>query len=531
MRFLKVILLLICVSVAQLSQANVRVHGLFGSHMVVQQKSDIPVWGWAAPNEKIVVVCDWGAEAEVVTAADSTWHVEVKTPKAGGPYTITITGENTMVLDDVWSGEVWFCSGQSNMDFEMYRFVNDAREELYQPLVEMAREEVATANDRMIRHIEVPQQGSMYVERKDIDADWRMAVKGDVDTISAIGYYFAKELRKHMDVPVGIIECAWGGTRIEPWLAEGEYMKDETMRDFFVADRKILEARRMAMSKDDYVDTAYIRKKEYWLNNKDKVSKPYPAENPTTCKQTPATCYNGMVAAVLPYKVKGVLWYQGESNSHFHEDEYEAYLKTLVNSWRQAWDDEDLPFYWAQIANYHVDDHRSDMGWAMVSDAQRRALDLPHTGMAVLNDIGESRDVHPHNKMDAGMRLANIALKHNYGVKLGEVSGPLYSGCKIKDDKIIVQFTHVDDGLMVAKKVLMNIAVEEQSDLHCFEVCDAQGVWYQASARIVSRNRVEVYSGEVKHPLHVRYAWESNPQGANLYNTAGLPTSVFTTQE
>lgn len=234
----------------------------------------------------------------------------------------------------------------------------------------------------------------------------------------------------------------------------------------------------------------------------------------------------------MPFKIKGgVLWYQGESNSHFLEEEYRGYFTALIKSWRADWNQEDLPFYWMQLANYEVPDKRSDLGWASVNNQLRQSLKLAHTGMAVLYDIGEAKDVHPHNKMDAGKRLALWALKNDYNVEVSAVSGPLYHSHKIKRNKIQITFSEVGEGLIVGHKHLLNPVSEVKNQpLKWFEIKGKDGEWYSAQAKIISKNKVEVWSEEGLMPMAVRYAWSSNPEGANLYNNHGLPASVFLTE-
>ncbi|WP_372753908.1 sialate O-acetylesterase [Labilibaculum sp.] len=511
--------------------AEVSLNSLFADHMVVQQKSNIPVWGWANPLEKVQVNASWGAKSETIAHADGSWSLQLKTPKAGGPFQIVISGSNQIVLDDVLSGEVWLCTGQSNMDFAMSKFTSDSREEKYQPLVEFIREEVKTANDSFIRHIEVAQTSSLYEKKNNFKGEWRSATANQVKKITAIGYFFAKELRKELNVPIGIVECAWGGTRIQPWLSEDAYMADEELKAFFNQNRAEAKILTAEMSKEGYADTVYQKKLKIWKANKKSVRKPYPSVDPEMDKQMPATLYNGMLSAIIPFAVKGVLWYQGESNSHYLENEYEKYFTTLIESWRADWGQKDLPFYWAQLAAYHVPDERSDMGWASVNDQLRRTLKLRNTGMAVLYDIGEAKDVHPHNKMDAGRRLALWALSKDYKVKVPAVSGPLYKSQKIVGESIVIKFDQVGSGLMVGHKELSAKTIPVDTVLSWFQIAGEDHIWKAAEAKIVSKNTIEVSSSEVKAPRMVRYGWSSNPEGANLYNKEGLPASVFSSEE
>ncbi|GAF01979.1 sialate O-acetylesterase [Saccharicrinis fermentans] len=525
------IFICIFVCVSCLVNANVRLNALFSNGMVVQQKTKINVWGWADPQEKISLTASWGAKAEVVTASDSTWRLKIKTPKAGGPFKITISGHNTIVIDDVLAGEVWLCSGQSNMDFSLGKFLADAREKQYQPLVEYIREEVARAHDPWLRHIEVPQTASMHERKYNFSGNWRYVNMKQTAAISAIGYFYAKEIRKRLNVPVGIVECAWGGSRIQPWISKEAYGEDEEMNAYFEEETVCLNKLIEEMDSEHYMDTAYQRKLKEYRANKGTVRKPWPQEHPEKSKQTPASLYNGMVSAIVPYTIKGALWYQGESNSHYMEEQYEKYFTALINSWRKEWGQGDFPFYWVQLASYKVPDHRSDMGWAMVNDHLRRTMKLPNTGMAVLHDIGEASDVHPHNKMDAGKRLALWALKKDYHQKVAAVSGPLYKRMKVIDNKVVVEFEHAESGLMVAKKNLLDEPMEIDEPLQWFEIAGENGVWKKAKARIISKNKIEMFNADITDPVKVRYAWSSNPQGANLYNREGLPAAIFSSEK
>ncbi len=527
---IKIIVILI-VSIPKFGFADVELNSLFSNRMVIQRNAEIPIWGWADPNEKVEVLTSWGEHATAITNTDGTWRLDIKTPKAGGPHKITVSGKNTIEITDVLSGDIWLCAGQSNMDFSMSKFVKNSRDPKDQPLVEYIRNEVATVNDDWIRHIEVQPTSSLSEKKLNFDDQWRKAKPEQIGKISATGYFFAKAVREQVNVPIGLLECALGGTRIQPWLSEATYMADPNMKAYFEASRKKSNEIIERVSVENYVDTTFTAKFKAWEAGGKKTPKPYPSTHPSLDKQLPATLYNGMLSAIMPFKIKGVLWYQGESNSHFLEEEYRDYFTALIKSWRADWNQEDLPFYWMQLANYEVPDKRSDLGWASVNNQLRQSLKLPHTGMAVLYDIGEAKDVHPHNKMDAGKRLALWALKNDYNVEVSAVSGPLYHSHKIKRNKIQITFSEVGEGLIVGHKHLLNPVSEVKNQpLKWFEIKGKDGEWYPAQAKIISKNKVEVWSEEGLMPVAVRYAWSSNPEGANLYNNHGLPASVFLTE-
>lgn len=520
---------LLALVLPQLLLANVKLNTLFSDHMVIQRETEIPIWGWADPNENVEVITSWGESAKTVTDANGNWRVDLKTPKAGGPFTITVSANNTIVINDVLSGDVWLCTGQSNMDFAMSKFVNDSREPQYQTLVEYIRNEVSTVNDDWIRHIEVPQTTSLYEKKLNFKDNWRSANPEQIGKITATGYFFAKEIRKHINVPIGLLECAWGGTRIQPWISEESYVSDQNLKDYFKASSLETKAKTNKMDAKDYVDEAYQKALTIWENKGKKGKKPKPPTDPRQDKQQPATLYNGMLSTIIPYSIKGAIWYQGESNAVFKPTEYEYYLTTMIKNWRTDWNQGDFPFYYVQLAACRRGNDEADKGWATVNDQLRRALKVQNTGMAVLYDIGEGSDIHPHNKMDAGKRMAFWALEQDYHLKIDAKSGPLYKSNKAKRNKIQIKFTEVGSGLMVGHKHLMDDTVSLNEPLKWFEILGNDGQWKTAEAKIISKNTIEVWNTSVSKPIHVRYAWSGYPDGANLYNKEGLPAGVFNT--
>lgn len=528
-----VIFLLLLLSAQQIAHANVSLNALFSDHMVVQRETQIPIWGWADPMEKITIKASWGAEAETVANIDSTWSVYLDTPKGGGPFTLTISGKNEIVLNDVLSGEVWLCGGQSNMDHHLSTYISDAREPQYQPLVEYIRNEITTAIDTLLRTIVVPHKTNIHKQETNFKADWVSVNSKNTGLFSATGYFFAKELRKKLNVPVGLVECARGATRIQPWISEETYMADEEMKTYFMEEMKLAKEKMLIMDAENYVDTIYQRKLKVWEEKGKQGRKPSPEHHPNDGINIPANFYNGMIAAIVPYKIKGAIWYQGEANSTYMTNSYEEYFTTLIKSWRANWKQGDFPFYWAQLSAYRQPNSEplEDCGWASINDQQRRTLKVPNTGMAVTYDIGEAEDIHPHNKMDVGKRLSLWAIKNDYGYKKAVCSGPLYHSHKIKNGTIEILFDQVGSGLMVGKKDLLNETVEDNKPLQRFQIAGTDGKWLWANAVILSKKKIAVFHPDIPVPSAVRYAWSDNPEGANLYNKEGLPASVFTTEE
>lgn len=524
-------LLVVCCFTAVLTKADVRLNSLFSDGMVIQRNSQIPVWGWADPGEKITLSASWGEMATAKAGEDGTWKTMLKTPKAGTGHNIKIVGNNTLEINDVASGEVWFCGGQSNMDFTMQQISGDARELQYQSIAEYVRNEMNTANDPLLRHIEVPNNPSPYEKVYDFKGSWKPVAPANTPAMTATGYFFGRELRKHLgDVPVGLLECSWGGTRVQPWISKATYMADPDKAAHFERDMAELEKRSKAWNLEE-AQAKHKAALEKWEANGKKGRRPQMRQDPAKDKQWPATLHNGMVSAVFPYAIKGVIWYQGESNAGYMTEYYEDYFTTLIKSWRAEWGIGDFPFYWVQLAAFkdpNAEPLEND-GWASVCDQQRRSLKLPNTGMAVTTDIGEAKDIHPRNKVDVGRRLAFWALAKDYGKEV-PYSGPLYKSHEIKEGKILVTFNEVGSGLMVGEKDLLDKATAGDGPLKRFQICGEDRQWKWADAQIVGKDSVEVSHPEIANPTVVRYAWSANPEGANLYNKEGLPASIFTTE-
>jgi sialate O-acetylesterase len=510
--------------------AEVQLPAIFSDGMVIQRETQSPIWGSADPGEKIDVKASWGATAGVIAKADGSWKIMLKTPKAGGPFSITVTGKNKVVLSDVLAGEVWLCGGQSNMDCDMAFFAKKARDPNDQPAADYVKHEIATANDPLLRHIEVPQTASPNKTLNDFKGKWVSVSPETTSKITATGYFFGRELRAKLNVPVGLVECSWGGSRVEPWISEATYRADPVLEAYYEQEMASLKKKADAYSAEEAQKKleADVAK---WEANGQKGRKPRLSLDPVSDKQWPATLHKGMLSSIMTYAIKGAIWYQGESNRDYMTAEYENRFSTLITSWRAEWGQGDFPFYWAQLAAFTAanEEPLEEDGWASVCDQQRRCLALPNTGMAVLNDIGEAKDIHPRNKVDAGTRLALWALAKDYGFQV-PYSGPLYRGYTIKAGKVLVSFDQVGSGLMVGHKNVLDDTVEVDEPLKRFQIAGADRVWKWANAEIVGPDTVAVSHPDVPKPVVVRYAWSANPEGANLYNKEGLPASLFTTE-
>lgn len=498
-RCLSIVLALFAVIItdATNSQAEVKLPAIFSDGMVIQRESRANIWGWADPGEKIEIRADWGAEADAVADSDGNWKAVLRTPSAGGPFQISVNG---IAIKDILSGEVWLCSGQSNMSCNMLFFTKKAKEVEYQPLADRIKAEIGSAQDPLLRQIEVPHKVSPFEELNDFRGNWISCAPGRTEKFTATGYYFGRELRRRLDVPVGLIKSAWGGTMLQPWIPAWAYESDP---DFAAYYKKQMDPIREKIEKKRKFNLRGIR-------------------------QYPSVLFNGMIAPVRPYTIRGAIWYQGESNAKRMPHAYREYFETLITSWRKEWGQADLSFYWAQLAGFNANGFNA---WKDICDAQRHALELSNTGMAVLNDIGEAKDIHPRNKMDVGRRLALWALANDYRLDLPAYSGPLFEKSNVSGGKFIVKFTHCGSGLMTACKKLDHPAEETDTELGGFELKGADGKWMDAEARIVSKDTVEVFNSAVEEPLAVRYAWKTYTADANLYNRAGLPASLFTTEQ
>jgi len=447
--------------------ANVTLPAIIGSNMVQQQQSEAALWGKAARNARVTVTTSWNKRQYTVKAgADGAWKVKVQTPAAGGPYEITISDGTAVTLRNILIGEVWICSGQSNMEMPVKGFRN-------QPILHSA-DILMEADNPQVRMFHVKRKISR-VPQFTCEGSWEVSDAESVATFSAVGYQFAQMLQQKLQVPVGIIETAWGGTVIEAW------MNKESLQPF-AGEIKIPAV----------TDTLKLHQND------------------------PTGLYNGMVTPLIGYGIRGVLWYQGESN-RTRPAQYRRLMPAMVNAWRRVWDCGEWPFYYVQIAPYeYAGDH--ELG-GRLREAQLKALEeIPNAGMAVTMDVGEEKNIHPANKTIVSKRLLYWALATTYGMKGIPHEGPVYRSMKVSADTVHLSFDHAANGLTTFGKPLTD-----------FEVAGADKVFHPARAWI-ARGGVAVKSDEVKDPVAVRYAFKDWVVGS-LFNTEGLPASSFRTDE
>jgi len=521
---------------------------IFADHMILQREQTVPVWG--TTDAGATVELDFAGQKKTVNADNQgQWRIDLDAMKASSESRVmTITGQlngETAELEfsDVLVGEVWFAGGQSNMYRPFRMLTYEAREPKYEPNAEYLRHEENNANDTLLRQYRVGVDYSVLEEKNIGRGSWSKAVKGPVHEFCATAYFFGRELRRELGVPVAMISCNLGATKIEPWISMPSYQSNETLKDFY-KDEIDSYKEQLAQWDDKAEDAKFdklmaeweVKAEEAKLNGDDEPRKPRRTAHPDKEKQTASTLYNGMIHPLIPYAIKGAIWYQGESNGNNFPEQYAMRMSAMVDGWREAWGQKDLFFYYCQLANYKAPNDEpvadgEDDGWVTVQNQMRLGLSIPNSGMAVLNDIGEAQDIHPKNKVDVGKRLSLWALNNAYGQKKLVCSGPVYKKSKIKGNKVIIKFDYAGSGLMVGNKHLMEPTVEVDEPLKRFQICGKDRKWLWADAKIISKDKVEVWNENVPEPVEVRYAWSPNPEGANLYNKEGLPTSLFTTQK
>jgi len=507
--------------------------------MVLQQKQAIPVWGWAAAGTEVSVSFK-GQTKSTKADANGKWMLKLDAVDASAEAAVLTVkvGSESKTIKDILVGEVWLCGGQSNMDFRLNMLIGKAREPQYEPVAVYIRKEIDTANDPLLRQIKVSRAVSAFEEKTNFEGAWEKAIPGTVGNFTATGYFFARELRKTLKVPVGLLNCNWGGTRVEPWIPMSKFQTTDSLKKYYESETASIKER-LAKWDPAKAKAAYekqlaawkVKAKEAKAAKKKAPRKPRMPQSPDKSNRIPSTLYNGMMNTLVPYAIKGAIWYQGESNAGHYPDSYREHFGAMIEAWRKVWGQGDFYFYWCQLAQFKApnDQPLESDGWATVLDQQRLTLELPNTGMAVLNDVGEAKDIHPKNKIDAGKRLSLWAFKQAYGKDL-VYSGPLYKSSKIEGNKVIVTFDNVGSGLMVGKKHLMDPTVEANDPLKRFQIMGADNKWYWADAKITGKDTVEVSHKDVAKPVEVRYAWSANALGANLYNKEGLPASAFKTK-
>ena len=498
--------------------AEVKLPAVFGDHMVLQRDSAAPVWGWAAPGEQVTVTAGT-ATASTEAGADGKWLVRLPSLKSSAaPIELIVAGaSNKIVIHDVLVGDVWVCSGQSNMAFQMGQASN-------------AREELPKANHPEIRLFSVKRKVALE-SQPDCEGKWSVCTPDSVKGASAVGYFFIKEIAETQKIPMALINTHLGATPAQAWTSLDALQADPDLKKSYGDRFTQFIANLDAVNKThddwlvnggkDYKDAMTKYYGDAWQAKQKGLPAPPPPKLPATPEPMhpddatlPTVLYNGMVAPLVPFAIKGVLWYQGESNAG-QADLYRKLFPALIADWRKHWGQGDFPFFYVQLPNYRPRVAQpTEGGWCQLREAQLQTLGkVTNTGMVVAIDVGEANDLHPVNKAPVGHRLALLARHDVYGENIVS-SGPLYASHKLEGDKVVITFNHVGQGL------------KPTGELKGFAIAgiDNQFVW--AQAKIESPNTVSVWSNNVKAPTTVRYGWADNPE-VNLCNSADLPASPF----
>lgn len=492
--------------------AELALPSFFSDHMVLQRGRSAAIWGTATPNSEVAVTLN---EQTATTRADEdgNWRVELKTGAANSKgATLTIkNNDDEVMIGDVLIGEVWLASGQSNMAFTMRGTVgyDDIIKQSDYPEIRMFNAATVTATQ--------PQS--------DIPGQWSVCTPENVPGYSAVAFFFARKLHQELGVPVGVIKSAWGGKPVETFTSRAalnSMPETKTLVDAALnADRNYDAAK---------AEADYKKRLRRWENaiaeHRSKPAstrgraprKPSAPKRPLNTEGKPGVLFDSMIHPFVGYSIQGAIWYQGEANAKTGHVPYNKTLPLMIQDWRARWDD-DFSFYFVQLANFRAPSTQPGTPdpWALLQDRMRRVLDsTPKTGMAIINDVGAANDIHPKNKKDPGERLARWALAKDYGRDI-TYCGPLFHSSTVKDGAVEVTFDQAGAGLKS----------RDDKPLQRFEIAGKDRVWHWADAEIVGEQSVNVSSEEVPHPVAVRYAWASNPEGANLVNSEGLPASVF----
>ncbi len=476
--------------------AEVKLPALFSDHMLLQQEMPARIWGTADPGEMVTVAI--GSEQHQAKARpDGKWHVDLNPMRPGPAFEIVISGTNKIVIKDVLAGEVWIGSGQSNMEFGMAHVAN-------------AEQEIAKADFPQIRLFTV-KRAVADMPKDDVQGEWQVCTPENIKNFSAVMYFFGKELHATRHAPLGLIHSSWGGTPAESWTEFSAMESDPALQNILLEWRATLAARPERMQ-------AYESRLAQWNELADKAkaegkqapNKPAPPPGPGH-QNTPAGLYNAMIAPLTPYAIRGVIWYQGESNANpGHAYQYRRLFAAMIESWRNAWAQGSFPFYFVQLANF-----RANPSWPVLRESQTATLELRNTGMAVAIDVGNPTDIHPTNKQDVGHRLALAARALTYGEKI-VYSGPMFRRMTSDGAKARLWFDSTGAGL-----------VAKGGKLAGFEIAGPDRQFVPAAAQI-EHDTVVVSAPQITQPEAVRYAWADNPE-VSLYNVEGLPASPFRT--
>jgi len=545
-----VVILAISATVVQ----AVELPSIFASHMVIQRDMKAPVWGKAAAKATVTVQFA-GQKKTAVADKNGKWMIKLDPIKASAkPQTMTVSEPlSTVTYKDVLVGDNWICSGQSNMAFDMsFGFGGGGKsrdeDKVEIPEVAITKQHLAkVGNYPTLRFYRVTGEAWSDRPQRNCAGSWVVLTGETARRISAVGYYFGRRLNHELRIPIGCIQSTRGNTRIEPWISASGFRMVPELTGF----AKAIDMFDPSTDIGRKTQKESMQKVADWMAAAKAASQagnrlprlpglPWPGNS----DGTPAALYNGMIAPLAPFGIKGAIWYQGELNGGYAWDgglersegmSYYPKMRALIGGWRKDFGCGDFPFYYVQLPNYWKPNPNpaGGDGWSKLREAQRKALGIPNTGMAVTIDIGiepNYTDIHPRNKFDVGERLALWALARDYGKARLVCSGPLYKAIKVEGNKIRIAFDSTGSGLMVGKKENVKPTVKDNAGLKGFAIAGEDKKWVWADA-VIDGKSVVVSSPKVPRPAAVRYAYSTNPDGANLYNNEGLPAAPFRTDE
>ena len=484
-------------------RAELKLPAIIGDHMVLQQKLANPIWGWDTPGTKVTVA--FAGQSHTATAgSDGKWTVKLAgVPANATPQKITIAGTNRVELQDVLVGEVWMCSGQSNMGFKLNSDWNGDIE-------------AGASNLPNLRLISVPQVGTQEL-KTDFKGQWRASTPETARSFSAVGFLYGRYIHQIIGVPVGLIDNAWGGSAAEAWIRRTTIDNEPRFKALMDSTVKRETDLQSEKGKSDFAAA-----QAKWKENAEKAKaekKPVPAapQQYLTGNSRPGNIFAGVVNPTLGYGMKGVVWYQGESNAG-RAYEHAKLFPYLIEQWRKEWGQGDFSFYWVQLADFQAEKPQpGESTWAELRETQTKTQKLPNTGQAVIIDLGEGKDIHPRNKHDVAARLVRWALVKDYGMKLPYRS-PEFKSLAVEGAKATVTLDCFGSKLRAF----------DVAEARGFAICGEDKVWHWATGKVIAPDKVEVTSDQVAAPIAVRYAWADNPI-CNLFSDDGLPVTPFRT--
>ncbi len=482
-------------------QAGLKLPAIIGDHMVLQRDLANPIWGWADPGADVTVAIA-GQTHQAKAGEDGKWKVALTPlPVSREALSMTISSKDeTLTLSDILVGEVWICSGQSNMQWSVKQSDDPDLE-------------IATANYPNIRLITVPLVGTQE-KQDDFKGQWDPCTPETVGDFSGVGYFFGRQLHQTLDVPIGLIDNAWGGSAAEAWVSR-ETMEADTRFASVMENWKKIEA--------TYDHEKAMADWKVKAEEAKAAGKPAPRQpsNLLTGNARPGNIWAGMLHPTIGYGIRGAIWYQGESNAG-RAYQYDDLFGLMISEWRKAWSIGDFPFYWVQLADFKAEKPEpGESDWAELREAQTNTLALPNTGQAVIYDLGEGRDIHPRDKQNVAKRLARLALARDYGQSQVEYLSPSHKSLEVNGGKAILTFENAGSGGLYAF---------DTEAVAGFAVAGEDKVWHWATGMVVAPDKVEVSSSAVANPVAVRYAWADNPV-ANLRGRNGLPVIPFRTDD